>query len=80
MPHITVIGCDRERQMQLVNIHVEIEFAEATYNDFRRRKYKMEEITNKLEKLLEEYFDHVESETYSNHQFNTEILNSKKRK
>lgn len=75
MPHITVIGCNRERQMTRVSIHADIDFAKETYNDYRRRKYKMDELTDKLERLLKEYFDSVESETITNHEYNTKILN-----
>jgi hypothetical protein len=56
MPHIRVDGCNMNRQIKQINIHAEMVFAKETWQT-PRAELKMEELKQKLEDLICEYFD-----------------------
>lgn len=72
MPHITVDGTDMKRQIQTISIHAEVNFARETFNS-PKAHIKLNEIKEKIEKLVEEYFDIIESDTHTNHEWNTRM-------
>lgn len=72
MPHITVDGTDTRKQIKSISIHAEVVFAIETFNS-PKASVKLKEIKEKIEKLVEEYFDVVESDTHTNHQWNTRM-------
>jgi len=74
MPHITVNGIDTRKQIQSIIVHAEVTFAIETFNS-PKASLRLKEIKEKIEKLVEEYFDVVESDTYTNHQWNTRMDN-----
>lgn len=69
MPHISINATDMNRQMQMINIHVEVMFKNETFNSPKREIY-MDELTEKLGAVLEEYFDTYSYETFTNHEWN----------
>ena len=69
MPHITVSGCNMNMQIQYINIHAEVNFARETFNS-PKAEIKLDEIKDKIEALLSEYFESIESDTMSNHEYN----------
>lgn len=77
MPHISVTGCHINRQISEINIHAEIKFSRETWVNRPKANMKMDELREKLEALLMEYFDvsEVSSEIYSNHEWNSRMSN-----
>lgn len=69
MPHLFVNGTDMGKQIKYIHIHAEINFARETFGTIKQT-VKMEEIRLKLENLLTEYFDYVESDITTNHEYN----------
>jgi hypothetical protein len=69
MPHISIIACDMDRQMQMLNIHAEVKFKSETYWSPKGR-IMLQELEEKLQKVVEEYFDSLSSEIYTNHEWN----------
>ena len=76
MPHITVDGCNTNRQIQQINIHTEIVFARETFVT-PKTNMKMQELKDKLEAVVAEYFDgaDISSDIHSNHDWNTRMNN-----
>ena len=74
MPHISIIACDMDRQMQMVNIHAEVKFKSETYWSPKGR-IMLQELEEKLQKAAEEYFNanSVSSEIYTNHEWNSRM-------
>lgn len=72
MPHIIVNGYEEKRQIQQISIHAEVVFSKLIYADHNRFYYKLEELKEKIEKLIEEYFDgnSIDSDVLSNKEFN----------
>jgi len=73
MPHITVTGSDTGRQIKLISIHAEVHFKQETFNS-PASKLKLEILKEKLEHIIEEYYDHIESEIHSNHEWNIRTM------
>jgi len=69
MPHITVTGEDTKRQIKMISIHAEVDFSREVFSSPKGR-IKLNEIKDKIQKLVEEYFDAVESDIHSNHEWN----------
>lgn len=72
MPHLFVNGTDMDKQIQYIHIHADINFKRETFGTVRQR-VKMEELREKLEALLSEYFDYVESDITTNHEYNLKM-------
>lgn len=72
MPHITVDGCHMDMNLQQLNVHAELIFRKDFYGTKKATKM-IEEIQGKLEKVVEEYFNEIDSEFYSNHEWNTKF-------
>jgi len=72
MPHLFVNGTDMNKQIQYVHIHAEINFARETFGTVKQNA-KMEELREKLENVLTEYFDYVESDVATNHEYNLKM-------
>lgn len=71
MPHVFANGCDMDRQIQYINIHAEVQMKQELYHDVRKRNIKLEELQEKLEQVLKEYFDDVgDNEPMTNHEYN----------
>lgn len=69
MPHAFIDGCDIERSLQQLNIHVEYVFKPNVYNkplSFRM----MEEINDKIGELVRQYFRDYCIEEMTNHEYN----------
>jgi hypothetical protein len=75
MPHIILIGCDMDRQMQQVVIDVRVDFTHEAYLNYPKRKLRMDELEEKLGAVLKEYFDDYSAEQYLNHEYNTRMNN-----
>lgn len=75
MPHIRVDGCNTEKQIAQINIHAEVIFSRLACVDRVKCHYRMEEIKERIEKMLEEYFDgnEISSDTFTNHEWNTRM-------
>lgn len=69
MPHLFVNGTDMNKQIQYINIHADINFARETFGT-PKQNVKMEELREKLGAVLSEYFDYVESDIVTNHEYN----------
>ena len=72
MPHILVSGTDMNKQIEYINIHAEINFKPETFHSLKMQ-IKMDELKEKLEAVVEEYFDIIESEDYTNHEYNSRM-------
>lgn len=72
MPHIIVDACDTDRNIQYIKLHADIKFRIDYYQEGSRFHFKVDELEHKMIDLLEEYFPgKVESEIFSNHEYNT---------
>lgn len=77
MPHAFIDGCDTERCLQQLNIHVEYTFKPDVYN--RPLSFRMmEEINDKIGELVKGYFSDYCIEEMTNHEYN--IMQSEKYK
>ena len=74
MPHIAISAYDENKNIKQMNIHLDIQF-KREYFHTPKAMLKMDELQNRLEKLIGEYFDEYESETYSNHEWNSRMNN-----
>lgn len=72
MPHITIHGCDMDKCIQHITIHADVQF-KPEYFRSSKSHIKMKELQSKLEQVLSEYFDELESDILSNHEWNTRI-------
>jgi len=70
MPHITVTGSDTGKQIKVISIHAVIQLSPESFHS-PAGKLKIDILKYKLEQIVEEYYDSVESKTYSNHEWNT---------
>jgi hypothetical protein len=61
-----------DRQMQMVNIHAEVMFKSTTYYS-PKANIMLKELEGKLQKVVEEYFDSLSSEIYTNHEWNVRM-------
>jgi len=75
MPHVTITACNTERQISEINIHVSVRFSRLAWVDRVKCNRKLQEIHEKLEKVVEEYFElnEISTDTYSNHEWNTRM-------
>lgn len=66
MPHIYVSGCDTSKNIQYINVHVDVMFSPEYYRS-EKSKEKLKELQEKLEVFIEEYFpNYTDSEILSN--------------
>ncbi|MGN6604538.1 MAG: hypothetical protein ACTHK8_18915 [Ginsengibacter sp.] len=72
MPHILIQGYDRNRNVQQFDIHAAIHFSHDYYHSEKAR-VKLDEIKQKLEKVVAEYFDDFSSDNFSNHDWNLKM-------
>lgn len=70
MPHILITGCDTKRNIEEIELHAKVRFSQAYYLSPKAEK-KLEEVQEKLEAVIREYYDDVESESFTNHAWNT---------
>lgn len=87
MPHIIVYGCDLDRVIKQINIHVRVDFETGFYKQSpAKAQQKLDAIQDKLAALIDEYFpNNYQADNWLyNHSFNadngqtfvqTEILN-----
>ena len=68
MPHITLFACATSLQIKLISIHAQILLKPEIEHDIRG-KAKLEELREKMESVLMEYFNYTESEVFTDHQF-----------
>ena len=66
MPHILVNGTDITRSIQYINIHAEVRFSYEMWRS-KNADTKMEELIAKIESLVSDYFEEIESNVLSNH-------------
>lgn len=69
MPHIIVDGCDMTRNIERIYLHAEVDFSEKYFHT-PAANLKMQELMEKLEKVIAEYFNSVESDIYNNYEYN----------
>lgn len=76
MPHIFVNGTNTSLQIQEIHIHARIVFKQEVHRSIAAR-YKLEDLQNKLEKLIEEYYEgkDISSDIISNHEYNQMMNN-----
>jgi len=72
MPHILIHGCDMNRGIQILNIHADVTLKQDFFVSPLGRK-KLEELKKELEFVVERYFDIIESEDFSNYEYNTRM-------
>ncbi len=69
MPHAFIDGCDTERSLQQLNIHVEYVFKPDVYQ--RPLSFRMmDEINDKIGELVKQYFRDYGIEEMTNHEYN----------
>lgn len=72
MPHAFINGCDTQRCLQQLNIHIEYVFKPNVYN--RPLSFRMmEEINDKIGELVKQYFTDYTIEEMTNHEYNVMI-------
>lgn len=74
MPHILVQGCDMTKGVQILNIHADVTLKQDYFLSPLGRR-KLEELKEELERVAERYFDIIESEELSNHEYNLQTQN-----
>lgn len=77
MPHIAAEGCNTERQISQINIHVNVKFSSVAWQNQVKCNQRINELQEKIDNLLLEYFDISEltGDTYTNHEWNTRMNN-----
>jgi hypothetical protein len=60
------------KQIQYVHIHAEVNFARETFQSVKAHA-KLEELRDKIESVISEYFYYVESDIVSNHEYNQKM-------
>ena len=73
MPHILIQGCDMTKGIQILNVHADVTFKKDFYLTPLGIS-KMNDLKTELEAVVERYFDIIESEELSNHEYN-KIMN-----
>lgn len=73
MPHILINATDMNRQMQMINIHVEVMFKNETFNS-TKKDICIDKLKEKLGAVLEEYFNTYSYETFTNHEWNINMI------
>lgn len=72
MPYITLTACNKERQLQEMDITVRVHFKQDVYKKHLRVKNFMNELEKDFEEIAKKYFDDgYEIETLSNHEYNS---------
>jgi hypothetical protein len=73
MPHIIIGAYHKDKCLQKLFIHAEVDFKKEYFTTPKAQK-KLKELQEKLEKVVEEYFEGgYESETYSNYEIKYSI-------
>lgn len=73
MPHIYVTGCDMTKNIQFVNVHVEVMFSDEYFKSGKSTE-KLKELREEMEVLIEKYFpNYTESEILTNHEWNIKM-------
>ena len=71
MPHILIHSTDMTKGIQVIHMDVKVQFNSYYFRKTSKVNEKMNELENKLQMLLSEYFDtEIESEILSNHEYN----------
>jgi tetrahydromethanopterin S-methyltransferase subunit G len=71
MPHIVIDAGNYNLQIKRIYIHAEVEFKSESFKS-AKMKLRLDQIKAALENVLLEYFDSVDGEIYSNHEWNEE--------
>lgn len=74
MPHILIDARDLEKNMEILNVHVHVQFSDAYYKT-EKAEIKLMELNQKLEQLVDEYFPdkNYTSDILSNHEWNVQM-------
>lgn len=72
MPHIVIHACNTDKNIQIIDLHVSVQFKKEYYDDTIRAKAKMEELKEELESVIKKYFelDYESEVVMSNHFYN----------
>lgn len=71
MPHILIHSTDMTKGIQVIHMDVKVQFNSDYFRKTSKVNEKMNELENKLQMLLSEYFDtEIESEILTNHEYN----------
>ena len=73
MPHILIQGCDMTKGIQILNVHADVTLKKDFYLTPLGIR-KLEDLKTELEAVVEKYFYIIESEEFSNHEYN-KIMN-----
>lgn len=76
MPHIHVYGIDMRRNIESISIHAEVNFSRQ-YFGTQKAEMKLKELQQKIEDLIEVYFEDYESDILGNHEWNVNWNESK---
>lgn len=70
MPHIVIDGYTVPRIIEHIYLHADVTFS---YQVFKTplANIKLQELQEKLEAVVKDYFESYESDTYSNHEWNS---------
>ena len=69
MPHITVDGYNSELNIRKIYLHSDVEFSSDCFKSPLAQQ-KIIELQEKLEALMYEYFPSIESDSFTNHEWN----------
>jgi len=71
MSYITLQACNKERQMQEMDITVRVHFKQELHKNYPRWREFMNQLEKDFEEIAKKYFDdEYEIDTLSNHEYN----------
>lgn len=70
MPYIVAYGTDMTKGIQSLHITTRVDFSQECFKDKAYVNMKMNELHDKIERLISEYIEQFDTEVLSNHEYN----------